>query len=87
MNASSRLIIVMASMLEVVSCEKKPTGVPAGYLLSECVISGEKLGGEMGSPVKVTHEGVDVYLCCESCIEDFQKDPARHTRRVKDAKK
>lgn len=65
---------------------KKTSGVPADYPLKKCAVSGEPLG-EMGKPVKVTHGGTDVYLCCKSCLEDFEKDPAKYTQMVKDAKK
>ena len=64
--------------------EKAPEGVPATYPLQKCVISGESLG-EMGKPVKVTHEGTDVYLCCKSCLKDFNKEPAKYVKMVKDA--
>ncbi len=58
--------------------------VPAGYPLKKCVISDESLG-EMGKPVKVTSDGTDVYLCCKSCIKDFNKEPAKYVKIVKDA--
>jgi YHS domain-containing protein len=58
--------------------------VPAGYPLKKCVISDESLG-EMGKPVKVTSEGTDVYLCCKNCIKDFNKQPAKYVKMVKDA--
>ena len=61
-----------------------PAGVPAEYPLKKCPVSGEALG-EMGKPVKVTHEGTDVYLCCKGCVKDFNKDPAKFTKEVKDA--
>ncbi len=59
--------------------------VPATYPLKKCVISDETLG-EHGTPVKVTSEGTDVYLCCKDCIKDFKKDPAKYVKMVKDAK-
>lgn len=62
------------------------TGVPATYPLKKCVVSDEELGG-MGKPVKVTHEGTDVYLCCKSCLKDFNKDPAKFVAKVKSAVK
>lgn len=55
---------------------------PADYPLKTCPVSGEKLG-EMGKPVKVTHEGTDVYLCCKNCLKDFNKEPAKYTAKVK----
>lgn len=60
--------------------------VPATYPLKTCVVSGEKLG-EMGKPVKVTHEGTDVYLCCKNCVKDFNKDPGKFTGMVKKEEK
>lgn len=61
-------------------------GVPADYPLKTCPISGDSLG-DHGKPVKVTHEGIDVYLCCKKCIKDFNKDPAKYAKMVKDARK
>ena len=60
------------------------SGAPAGYPLKKCVVSDEELGG-MGKPFKVTSDGVDVYLCCKSCLKDFNKDPAKYVKMVKDA--
>jgi hypothetical protein len=48
------------------------------------VISEEKLG-DHGKPVKVASDGTDVWLCCKSCIKDFNKAPANYVKRVKDA--
>lgn len=62
------------------------TGVPATYPLKKCVVSGEALG-EMGKPVKATHEGTDVWLCCKNCLKDFNKEPAKFTEMVKKAEK
>lgn len=61
-------------------------GVPTTYPLKKCVVSDEDLGG-MGKPVKVTHAGTDVYLCCKSCLKDFNKDPAKFVAKVKAAQK
>ncbi len=54
------------------------------YPLTTCVISGEKLGS-MGKPVKVTHDGTEVQLCCKNCIKDFEKEPVKFVKMVKDA--
>jgi YHS domain-containing protein len=87
---SSLLILALtlfcAAPLTSCAADKDPakTGVPAGYPLTKCVVSGESLG-EMGKAVKVSHNGTDVYLCCKSCIKDFNKDPEKYTKMVKDA--
>jgi len=62
------------------------SGVPKDYPLTKCVVSDEKLG-EHGKPVKVTSGGTDVWLCCKDCIKDFNKEPAKFVKMVKDAPK
>ncbi len=56
------------------------------YPLKKCVVSDEDLG-KMGKAVKVTHEGTDVYLCCKSCLKDFNKAPGEFVAKVKAATK
>ena len=46
------------------------------YPLDVCVISGDKLGGDMGQPVDLIYKNRLVRFCCASCVKDFQKDPA-----------
>ena len=66
------------------AADTKDTGVPSAYPLKKCVISGDTLG-EMAKPFKVTYEGTDVYLCCKSCLKDFNKDPGKYVATVKAA--
>ncbi len=54
------------------------------FPISECVVSGEKLG-EHGKPVVVTHEGREVLLCCGGCVKEFNADPAKYLKDL-DAK-
>lgn len=42
-----------------------------------CPVTSEPLGS-MGSPLKVTVEGRDVWLCCEGCVDAIKKDPAKY---------
>ena len=60
------------------------TTIPRSYPLSKCPVSDEK-PGEHGKPVKVTSDSTDVWLCCKSCIKDFNKEPAKYVKMVKDA--
>lgn len=57
------------------------TGKPKPYPLTTCVVSGEKLGGDMGKPYVFTHEGREIKLCCKSCLKDFKKDPAKYLKK------
>ena len=60
------------------------SGVPKGYPLKKCPVSNEEFGGDM-TPVKATHGGTDVWLCCKNCKKKFDKDPAKYAKMVKDA--
>lgn len=79
-------LALLSSQLLGASIVSAVEGVPATYPLKKCVVSDEDLGG-MGKPFKVTHEGTDVYLCCKSCLKDFNKDPAKFEAKVKAAQK
>ncbi|WP_395737099.1 hypothetical protein [Prosthecobacter sp.] len=78
-------LLFLSSSLVFAADTKAPEGIPATYPLKTCAVSGEAFGGEMGKPVKVSHEGTDVYLCCKSCLKDFKADPAKYVKMVKDA--
>ena len=61
------------------------SGVPKDYPLKKCPVSGETYGDGGMKPVKVTHDGTDVWLCCKGCKKDFDKDPAKYAKAAKDA--
>lgn len=84
MKSIALSLLTVAAMLGSVVTASADSGVPKDYPLKKCVVSDEALG-EHGKPVKVTHEGTDVWLCCKSCIKDFKKEPAKFTKMVKDA--
>jgi hypothetical protein len=64
--------------------EVRPATPVKDYPLDTCVVSGESLG-LMGEPVAVEVDGVVIHLCCNHCIEDIRKDPARYVSIVKAA--
>lgn len=65
------------------AAEHKHDGPPKDYPLKTCVVSGDAFDHD--APVKVTHKGTDVYLCCKSCVKKFNKEPAKFAQMVKDA--
>lgn len=79
-------LALLSSLILSAGLASAVEGVPTTYPLKKCVVSDEDLGG-MGKPVKVTHDGTDVYLCCKSCLKDFNKDPAKFVAKVKAAQK
>lgn len=51
------------------------------YPLDVCIVSGEELGS-MGDPIVMVHEGQTVKFCCDSCVPDFEKDPAKFITKL-----
>ena len=54
--------------------------------LTTCPVSGDKLG-EMGQPHVFTYKGQEVKLCCPDCKKDFDKDPAKFMKKIREADK
>jgi YHS domain-containing protein len=46
-----------------------------------CPVSGKPLGS-MGTPVKVTVKGQDVFLCCAGCKAAIEKDPDKYLAKL-----
>lgn len=57
------------------------------YPLKTCVVSGEKLDGDMGKPHVFTYQGREIKLCCKSCLKDFKKEPAKYIKKLEEAEK
>jgi len=53
----------------------------ATYPSEVCVVSGEKLGS-MGDPVEKVVGNRLVRLCCESCLDDLEADPAAYIAKL-----
>ena len=61
----------------VMAMETKP------YPLDKCVVSGEAIGS-MGDPVVLTHNGQEVKLCCNDCVDGFKKEPEKYLAALKE---
>lgn len=55
------------------------------YPLDTCVVSGDKLGGDMGKPVDIIYKNRLVRFCCADCPKDFNKNPAKFLKMIDDA--
>ena len=78
------LILTATALFAGISTVWADSAIPKTYPLKTCPVSDDKLG-EHGKSVKVTYQGVDVYLCCKDCVKDFNKNPAKYVKMVKDA--
>ncbi len=75
-------ILAAAFAASAVRAGDKPAAKP--YPLTTCVVSGEKLDS-MGKPYVHEHEGLEVQFCCKNCLKDFNKDPGKYVKMVRDA--
>ena len=66
------------------SATKEAKVVP--YPLTKCVVSDEKLGGDMGKPVTLIYKGQEMKFCCKDCVKDFNKDPEKWMKKFDEAK-
>lgn len=62
----------------------------AAYPLKTCVVSKEELGG-MGEASEYIYRQAGqpdrlVRFCCDSCVDDFKKEPAKYLKSIDDAK-
>ena len=55
------------------------------YPLDTCMISGDKLGGDMGKPVDLIYKNRLVRFCCPDCVKDFNKDPDKYITKLNEA--
>jgi hypothetical protein len=46
-----------------------------------CPVSDEPLGS-MGTPIKVTVKGRDVFLCCVGCTKPIEEDPDKYLAKL-----
>ena len=60
---------------------------PKPYSIKTCIVSGEKLGGDMGESYVFTYQGREIQLCCKSCLKDFNKEPAKFIKKLEEAEK
>ena len=52
------------------------------YPLKTCIVSDDKLGGDMGEPYVFAYKGQEIKLCCKSCLKAFDKDPAKYLKKM-----
>jgi hypothetical protein len=61
---------------------------PADRALAEqqqtCPVSGEPLGS-MGTPLKVSVEGREVFVCCEGCVDELKDNFAKYEEKLPEA--
>ena len=78
-------LVILALTVEVtglMAAESKEKTKAKAYTLKTCLVSDEKLGGDMGDPYVFEYKGQEIRLCCKSCKPDFDKDPAKYLKKM-----
>jgi hypothetical protein len=57
------------------------------YPLDYCLVSGDKIGGDMGKPVVTNYMGQEIKFCCPDCVKDFRKNPDKYMKKLAAAEK
>jgi YHS domain-containing protein len=81
--AALTLTFALSAALVAAEAKDKPTTKP--YPLATCVVSGEKLGGDMGDPYVIKYKGREVRFCCKDCETDFRKNPDKYLKKLDEA--
>ena len=90
-----KYLILAAALLGVsiagFAADTKATAKADTYPLTTCVVSDEKLGGH-GDYITYTHKEAGkpdraIRLCCDGCIDDFKKEPAKFLAKLDAAAK
>ena len=75
--------VLSGAMLARAEDQTKPKLIP--YPLKTCVVSGEKLDGDMGKPFVYEYKGREIKFCCKACQKDFDKNPAKFIKKLEKA--
>ena len=89
--------LFLATLVAVTSCRRaggtnsEVTAKPVPYPLTTCVVSGDKLGGDMGAPIVFIYQnetnGInqEIKFCCQMCKPTFLDDPDKYMKILKEA--
>jgi YHS domain-containing protein len=84
--AATALISFLAAPLAGFADEAKSDKKLVPDKMTTCPVSGDKLG-EMGKPFVIEYKGQEVKFCCKNCKKDFDKDPAKYMKKIREADK
>ncbi len=90
-SAILTLVLVGALLSPLIgSADDAKTAKPKPYTLTTCIVSGDKLDGDMGKPFVYLYKnkklkddpGREIKFCCKSCLKDFNKDPEAFIKKI-----
>jgi hypothetical protein len=75
MKRKTPLLLCLALALAACGEAGKP------YPLDTCIVSGEKLNS-MGGPYVFMKDGQQVKLCCDGCLDEFNKESDKFLKEI-----
>ena len=90
-GVAATMIVALAAQAQNTNATDTAKSKPAPYPLTTCIVSGEKLGGDMGDPVVFVYQdkakGInqEVKFCCSMCKPKFLKDPDKYMKVIQEA--
>ena len=92
-NVNFRLLRLLRPCIALAAATLLPLGIalaadgnatnkPKPYPLKTCIVTGDKLDGDMGKPVVFAYKGQEIKLCCKDCKPKFDKDPATYMKKL-----
>lgn len=87
LTAGALAIAFLAAPLTALAADATTKKKAKPYTLKTCLVSDEKLGGDMGDPYVFTHKDREIKLCCKSCLKDFNKNTAKYVKKIEEAEK
>lgn len=77
------LFVAVAIVVPIVRADDaKPKVKP--FTLKNCVVSGDKIGGDGMEPYVFTYKDRQIKMCCKGCRKDFDKDPAKYIKKIEE---
>lgn len=84
--AGLSLVVALAAFTFAAQAGDKKETKAKPYPLDTCIVSDEKLDADPGmKPYTFTHGDQEFKLCCKSCLKDFNKNPGKYVKKLKDA--
>jgi hypothetical protein len=81
----SALVAVVALAFAAQAADKKEAKAKP-YPLDTCIVSDEKLDADPGmKSYSFVHGDQEFKLCCKSCLKDFNKNPGKYVKKLKEA--
>jgi YHS domain-containing protein len=84
--ASLNLVVALMALTFAAQAEDKKETKAKPYTLDKCIVSDEKLDADPAmKSYSFVHGGQEFKLCCKSCLKDFNKNPGKYAKKLKDA--